>query len=1045
MPIRDPRVFTIPAGAPFLPTFSRALVDGELIEGFPGSSGPLALAGATVYVPTQRAAAALAEALLAASGGESVLLPRIAPLGAFEPEDAATFFDPASEDAPRPGVPPGVGALARRHALALLVRKWGQALEGAICGADADRLLFDRERPALVASSPAQAYALAADLAALIDDMTIEGVDWRRIETLAPEEYDRYWRITLDFLKIAFAHWPEWLRDNGLVDRAKRTALLVEAEIKALETGARRGPTIIAGSTGANRATAELIAAIARSEAGAVVLPALDMHLDEVAWNMIGACGDAPQGLAGHPQALLHRLIGRIGVRRGDVRTLGAPPACAAARSAFLSEALRPADSTDLWRRREAALAPTAVAAALAGVSIIVAENETEEALALAIAMREVLETPGKTAALVTPNPSIARRVSAELARWGVEVEDSAGRTLGQSEAGALARLVLKAAVDLRPINVQALAVHSAARFGRARAECERAVRALELGIFRAAPLLSLDELDKAFAAARAASGDRRVHRAIRSIDDGRRAAGESLARDLVAALDPLRARCASAPLREWLLMHRGALDAVLAAPEGDRSAPHGLDALAALMDDWREAAGDGFACTLAEYAALFDEALAGVRAPPAPGGHPRLRILGLLEARLLSFDRALIAGLDELVWPPAVDTDPFLNRPMRAQLGLSPPERRIGQTAHDFLSALGAPEAILSRATKRGGEPTVPSRFLQRIGAAGGADALRAAEQRGEAYLRYARALDRPEAVAPAKRPAPCPPVELRPRQLSVTRIETLRRDPYAIYAESILRLQPLDAVERELGAREAGEAWHAALQDFAERYPSGPLPPEARQSLVRLSRARFSTLLEDPAFEGLNWPNIEKAIDFVLAFEARNRVAIERIWVERQGKIVFPLNDGAPFALTARADRIDALSIGGATLIDYKSGSPPSVKEVNAGFAPQLTLEAAILMRGGFEGLPKMTPARALYLKLGGPSGGEERDAAGAKAAIPELADKHFAELEALLNAFAEPDTPYLSRPFPKFAGRFSDYDHLARVREWSAAGDGPAEETQ
>ncbi len=1037
MPIRDPRVFTIAAGAPFLPTFSRALIDGELIEGFPGSGGPLALAGATIYVPTQRAAAALAEALLAASGGESVILPRIAPLGAFEPDEAATFFDPAAEDAPRPGIAPAVGSLARRHALALLVRRWGQALEGAIRGADADRLLFDRERPALVASSPAQSYALAADLAALIDDMIIEGVDWRRIETLAPEEYDRYWRVTLDFLKIAFEYWPQWLRDNGLVDRAKRTALLVEAEIAALGTGARRGPTIIAGSTGANRATAELIAAIARSDAGAVVLPALDLHLDETAWDMIGASGDGGQGLAGHPQALLRRLVGRIGVPREVVRTLGAPPAPLAARAAFLSEALRPADSTDLWRRREAALAPAAVAAALGGLSIIVAENETEEALALAIAMREVLETPSKTAALVTPDPSIARRVSAELARWGVEVEDSAGRTLGQTEAGALARLVLKAAVDLRPLNVQALIAHPAARFGRARAGFERAARALELGIFRAAPLASLDDLDRAFAAARAAAGDGHVHHAIRSIHDGQRVAGESLARDIAASLDALRVRRASGPLREWLHIHRAALDAVLAAPEGEGRAPHGLEALAALMDEWSEAAGVGFACTLAEYAALFDEALTGVRAPPAGGAHPRLRILGLLEARLLSFDRALIAGLDEKVWPPAVNTDAFLNRPMRAELGLSAPERRIGQTAHDFLAALGAPEAILSRARKRDGEPTVPSRFLQRIGAAGDADAVKAAEKRGETYLGYARALDRPEAVAPAKRPAPCPPVELRPRKLSVTRIETLRRDPYAIYAESILRLQPLDAVERELGARETGEAWHAALQDFAERYPSGALPLEARGVLVRLARARFASMLADPTFEGVNWPGIEKGIDFVLEFEARNRGAVDRIWVERRGAIEFPLADGKPFHLTARADRIDVLRTGGATLIDFKSGTPPGVNEVNVGFAPQLTLEAAMLARGGFEGLEKLKPVRAVYLKLGGPEGGSERDAVGAKAVVAELAEAHLAELKALLDAFMERKTPYLSRPFPKFASRFSDYDHLARVKEWSATG--------
>ena len=994
MPIRDSRVFTILAGAPFLPTLARALIDGELIDGFPGSGGPLALASATVYVPTRRAAAALAEALLAAAGGESILLPRIAPLGAFEPDEATTFFDPSGQDIPRANIPPAVGELARRHALARLVRKWGQALKGAIRGADADGLRFDSRQPALVASSPAQAYALAADLAALIDDMIIEGVDWRRLETLAPEKYDAYWRITLDFLKIAFEYWPAWLRENGLVDRAKRVALLVQAEINALEDRARTGPTIIAGSTGANRATAELIATIARSDNGAVVLPALDLHLDGRAWAMIGA-RDGAQGLAGHPQALLHRLIGRIGVRREEVRTLGAPPAPLVARAAFLSEALRPADSTDSWRERDAALSPAAVAAALDGVSIVVADNETDEALALAIAMREVLETPGKTAALITPDPSIARRVAAELARWDVEVEDSAGRTLGQAEAGALARLVLLAAVDLRPLTAQALIAHRSARFGRGRAECEAAARTLELGVFRAAPLSSLDALDKAFAAARAAASDPHAHRAIRAIGEEKRAAGESLARDLVAALDPLRALRASAPLREWLLTHRGAIDAALAAPEGESSPPRGLEALGALMDEWSEAAGEGFSCTLAEYAALLGDALAAVRAPPARGGHPRLKILGLLEARLLSFDRALLAGLDEKVWPPAVDADAFLNRPMRAELGLSPPERRIGQTAHDFLAALGPGEAILSRARKRGGEPTVPSRYLQRIEAAG-AEAIEAAEARGAVYLRYARALDQPEAVAPAKRPAPRPPVGLRPRSLSVTRIETLRRDPYAIYAERILRLAALEPVERELGAREAGDAWHRTMQDFAELYPSGTLPAEARGVLVRLARARFAALLENPTFEGLNWPNIEKAIEFVLGFEAVNRGAIERIWVERRGEIVFPLKDGGPFRLTSRADRIDVLTIGGATLIDYKSGTPPGVNEVKAGFAPQLTLEAAILMRGGFEGLGKMTPARALYLKLGGPDGGVERDAAGAKAVVAALADKHLAELE-------------------------------------------------
>ena len=1040
MPVRQPRVFTIPSGVPFLSTLSRALLDGDLIDGFPGAGSTMALADATIYVPTQRAAQALAKALLSASGARSLLLPRIAPLGAFEPDETATFFAAEQDEAPHPALPAAVGALTRRHVLACLTRAWGQALRGAIREVDADgRLIFDPSEPTLVAATPAQAYALAGDLAALIDDMIIEGAPWTKLETLSPDLYDSYWRITLDFLKIAFPHWPEWLAEHGLIDRAKRVALLIENEIKALEGGARRGPTIIAGSTGANRATARLIAAIARAPQGAVVLPDLDLDLDDGAWAMIGASDDGSQGLAGHPQALLHRLIGVIGVRREDVTTLGSLSAALTARSAFLSEALRPAGSTDRWRDRERALSPPSVAAALEGVTIVIADNENEEALALAIALRETLETPGKTAALITPDPTIARRVSAELARWGVEVEDSAGRTLGQSPAGVLARLILEAAIEFTPGSVLALLAHPAVRFGRARAEVESAAHALELGIFRAIPLASLDDLDHAFAAARRAATDARAHPAVRRIGETARQAAEALARDVASALVPLRALGPTTSLRDCLALHRDAVSSAIAGPEVAAEDACRFEPLTELMGEWTEAAVDAFPCALREYAALFDDALATVRAPSAGGSQPRLQILGLLEARLLSFDRALLAGLEETVWPPAVQTDAFLNRPMRAALGLSAPERRIGQTAHDFVAALGTREAILSRSKKRGGVPTIASRFLQRIVAAAGAssEAIKQAEERGKRYLEFARALDQPTKMRAAPKPAPCPPVALRPRGLSVTRIETLRRDPYAIYAEFILGLKALDPVERELGPREAGEAWHATLQEFSEKYPSGPLPPEARDLLYSIARTRFAPLCADPAFAGLNWPNIEKALDFVLDFERQTRDDILCAWVERRGETIFPLPNGTPFKLTARADRIDALASGSARLIDYKSGTPPGANEVKVGFAPQLTLEAAMLRRGGFEGLPALEASEALYLKLGGAGGGAENPAGGKDEDILELAEKHFAELKTLLDQFACEKTPYLSRPFPKFAGRFLPYDHLARVKEWSANG--------
>ena len=1039
---RAPRVFTIPSGAPFLPTLSRALLDGGLIEGFPGPGGPMALSSATIYVPTQRAAQALARALLAASGAQSLLLPRIAPLGAFEPDETATAFDPESDE-PRTLIPHAVGALTRRHVLATLTRAWGKALKGAIRRVDADgRLVVDPAEPALVAATPAQAYALAGDLAALIDDMIIEGVPWTKLETLAPEFHDPYWRITLDFLKIAIARWPEWLAGHGLIDRATRTALFIDDEIKALE-GGRRGPTIIAGSTGANRATARLIAAVAVAPQGAVVLPDLDLNLDGRAWGMIGASGDSSLGLAGHPQALLNRLIGEVGVEREEVTPLGSPTPQLAARSAFLSEALRPAESTDLWRERGWALSPLSLGAALQGVTIIIADNENEEALALAVAMREALEIPGKTAALVTPDPSIARRVSAELARWGVEVEDSAGRTLGQSPAGALSRLILEAAIAFTPRSFLALLAHPAVRLGRSAGQIEAAARALELAVFRAIPLASLDDLERAFAAAREAAEDRHAHPAIRRVGERDRQAAEALARDVASALAPLRA-LGSSSLRDCLEAHRAAILAAV-APTRD-PASRGFEQLIELIDEWSEAAAQSFPTELVEYSALFDDALATARDSPSGGGHPRLQILGLLEARLLSFDCLLLAGLDETVWPPAVETDAFLNRPMRAALGLSAPERRIGQTAHDFVGALGAREAILSRAKKRGGEPTVASRFLQRMAAAAGPEAMSKPEERGELYLEFARALDRPAGFSPLQRPAPRPPVERRPKALSVTRIETLRRDPYAIYAEFILRLKAMEPVERDVAARETGIAWHAALEEFVESCPGGPLPDDARARLLKIARVRFAPLLGDPAFAALSWPNIEKGLDFFLAFERETRVAAAEIWVERRGATDVALANGETFRLSARADRIDHLKSGAARLIDYKSGAPPTAKDVRNGFSPQLTLEAAMLRRGGFDGLPPLETGEALYLKLGGAAGGEIKRAGGKAETIRELAQKHFTGLKALLNALAREETPYLSLPFPKFAPRFSDYDHLARVKEWSAtAGESDAGEAQ
>jgi ATP-dependent helicase/nuclease subunit B len=1009
------------------------LLDGRLIEGFPGAGGPFALADATIYVPTQRAARALGQALRQASGAPSLILPRIAPLGAFEPTEDALLFenqDIADE------APPAISDLARRMVLARLAQAWGRALGGAIVSVGGGEPHFHAGEAPLVVAGAAQAFSLAGDLADLIDDMTIEGVPWERLETLAPSEFDAYWRVTLDFLKIAAAQWPEYLRERGLVDAAARGALMVEAEIARLEAGKLSGPVIVAGSTGARRATAKLISAVARAPQGAVVLPDLDFALDEAAWRMIGA-----ESIATHPQAGLSRLLEAIGATRSDVSEIAATSGPLKARARLLSEALRPADTTELWRRRDDALADDNITEALAGLCVIEAADEAEEALALAIAMRETLQTPGKTAALISPDLGLTRRVRAELARWGVVPADSAGRKLIETPAGAFARLILQAASSGRPLDLLALLNHPLTRLKRVRVALDEARRALELAALRGVlPATGLREPKRLFAAARTAAASERENGARARLTEEDWRAAETLLGDALAALAPLARLGPDAPLETHIAAHAQALEAFSLEETGINRLAASVEGarLIALLEEWRDAAPGGFDMGAADYGALFEAVVAQTPAPDATRPQNRLQILGLLEARLLAFDLTLVAGLDETVWPPAAETDAFLNRPMRAALGLSPPERRIGQTAHDFVAALGAPQAILSRARKRGGAPTVASRFLQRIAATAGAEAFSDAQKRGERYLALARIIDRPAEIARARRPQPKPPLALRPAKLSVTRIETLRRDPYAIFAERILKLRPLEPIDQSAGAREIGVEWHAVLAEFTKRYDgAGALPADARDHLFAIARRKFEALLEDAGFRLLVWPRIEQGLEYFAAFDRDRRDNLAQVLSEQPGSLVIPLADGSQFTLSAVADRIEILKWGNIFLVDYKTGAVPGVNEARVGFAPQLTLEAAMLARGAFHGAPAQAPMGALYLKLGGAKGGEQRAMNFKDETFAEVAEEHYRALVAMLDQFADVDTPYPPRPYPKFVGAFGVYDHLARVKEWSASG--------
>lgn len=1029
--MRTPNVLTISAALPFLETFVTALLGGNVVPGV-ADGDALALAETTIYVPTRRAAQALAAIYLARAATGAAVLPRILPLGALEAtETEALFAEPDLASASLP-LPPAAQPLWRRLRLAALIQSWAQAVDGALRRVDpAGVRITDPTEAFRVATSTADAVALASDLAGLIDEMRIEGVEWRELDTLMMAGFDDYWRITTTFLSIAVEAWPKMLADHGLVDPSQRQIALVDEQARRLDSGRQRGPVIAIGSTGTNAATARLLAAIARAPNGAVVLPGLDLGLDEAAWQLV--CGqDAPgqEPSFGHPQAAMARLLPTLGILRADVGQLGTPSPRQAQRARVVAEALRPADTTEQWRPFRRAHPRKAMAEALTGIALVEAADEREEALCLAVAMREALETPGRTAALVTPDRVLARRVRAELLRWDIEVDDSGGEPLANRPLGVIARLAAAAASRFAAREIGALLAHPLAAFGRPRAGVARLAAQIEVAVLRSVPLAGKPPA-RLFEEARVLAADRHAHPAQKGLKEDDWAAMAALWQDIVTALAPLAALKGTEPLATRVAAHAEAMSAIADAAAADEA-----DALDTLFDELA-AAESPLRFTPEDYEMFLGRVMHDVVLRNTDRPHPRLQIFGLLEARLMSADVMLLGGLDEATWPPAARTDPFLNRPMRHALGLTPPERRIGQTAHDFEMAMGHADVILSRAKKRDGAPTVASRFLLRLEALTG-EAWAGCRQRGQRILRLGRLLDDTrKAPVPIKRPRPTPEVALRPARLSVTQIETLRRDPYSIYAAHILRLAPLPQVGEAIDASTFGSLMHDALHQFVRCDAAGGNAAVRRATLDTILRQTFAAALADPAFTTFRWPLVAKAADVFLTFDARQRETIHNILTETDGKLILTLADQSSFTLGARADRIDYQRDGSVTLIDYKTGRPPGNREVEVGFAPQLTLEAAMLQDGGF-GAPHTGETHAVYLKLGGRNGGKEQRVEFENQAFQDVVDRHREGLLRLLSAFRNRETGYPSRPFPKYARETGDYDHLARVREWGLAAD-------
>ncbi|HEV2550818.1 MAG TPA: double-strand break repair protein AddB [Stellaceae bacterium] len=977
-----PSVFTIDADRPFLDT---------LVAGLRAASAdPLALSRQTILLPTRRAARALAEAFLRASEGRALLLPRLVPVGDVDAEEL-TFGD--GDGFATIDIPPAIPPLRRALLLTRLVLRWAERKGDSL--------------------SAGQGALLAGELARFLDEVQTEGCDLAALDALVPADHAAHWQQVLDFLGILREHWPAILDEAGTLDPAARRNRVLAAQAEAWRRHPPAHPIIAAGLTGGVAAVADLVAAVASLPRGTVVLPGLDRGLDDESWAAIAAD-------PAHPQHLLAGLLRRLEITPDEVRPWPAPGRPArTGRLRLIAEAMRPASQSDRWRSLGAL-----DVAVLDGFIRLDCVGAQEEAGVIALLLRQALETADKTAALVTPDRGLARRVAAELRRWSIEIDDSAGVPLEKSPPGVFLRLMLDAVVeDFAPLPLLALLKHPLAAGGRAPEDFRATVRRLEIAALRGA------RPAPGFAGLRAVlpAGDA-LHRFVD---------------DLEMRLAPLVAAIAedSVPLTALVHAHIATSEALAAAIDED-----GAGRL------WREDAGEAAATFMADllhaaesfggtrgrdYQAFFGALLAGQVVRPRFGRHARLAIWGLLEARLQHADLIVLGGLNEGTWPPRVESDPWLSRPMRRAFGLPAPERHIGAAAHDFVQALGAAQVVLTRARRVDGTPAVPSRWLLRLETvlrAGGLEGRLGALP--EPLLWQAR-LDEPEKRRVVAAPEPRPPVVVRPRRLSVTAIETWMRDPYALYAREVLRLAALEPIDADPGAAERGIFIHRALERFIRAFP-GALPGDAEAQLIAIGKAEFGATLERPGMRTFWWPRFERIARWFVAHERVRRQGLTPLGGELAGELRLH-GPAGPFILSAKADRIDRDLAGGLVLVDYKTGGLPPPGEVELGFSPQLPLEAAIAASGGFAGVPPGPVAALEYWRLGGGNPPAEVVPLGENGSdVRRLLEEALAGLAALIAEFDDPRTPYRAMPRPERAPRYSDYLHLARVKEWSVVGE-------
>ncbi|WP_375396173.1 double-strand break repair protein AddB [uncultured Sphingomonas sp.] len=982
MPERRVGLYTIPARR----AFADALVAGLMRR---HGGDVLALAGGLVLLPNNRGRRAIQEAFVRASGG-GLVLPRLVTIGDPALDEATgTLFDPIDDADP---LPPAAAPLQRRLILARLVSE-ERARRGEPVTAD-------------------EAVRLAGAMARTLDQLLVEGVDPARLRDLdvAPE-LSEHWRRALDLFAPVTDRWRMERARIGVLDAPARRTKMLERLAARWRGAPPAGFVCAAGITDPGPAVAALLRCIAALPRGMVVFQDLGVDLPDDEWAALGphdpdpAGGLARRSIETHPQFQPKLLLARMGHARGEVHAWrdGSDHDAAPARGRAIANALAPADFTGKWTSLDADQRR------LAGIRAAEFATPADEAQGIALVLRGVLEQPGRTAALVTPDRALAERVAAHCARWGIAIDDTAGQPLATRASGTLLILLAEAAAqDFAPLALLALLKHPLAAGGD-RAAWLDGVRALDRALRGPRPAPGLDGIE--------------AHLAEGSVREAAiRAAARSAWPTIRALLDPLAAAFAEGdrPLVALIAALRDAAqrlcgDMLWAGPAGRAAA----DLIAQL--ETHGIVGPPTADP-ASIAPLLRLLMAEIAVRPPQGGHPRLAIYGLIEARLQTADLMVLGALNEGIWPTIAAPDPWLAPRIRSELGLPGLERGIGVAAHDFANALGAPDVLITRARRDGRSPTLPSRLWLRLAAMAGERFERAREVEN-----WAVALDDPRAHQPADRPAPAPPADRRPRRISVTEVDRLKADPYAFYARRMLGLHAIEAIDAVPSAAWRGTQVHAILQRWFE---DGGDPV----SLAPRALALLDDVRTHPMIRALWGPRLVEAIDWIAGRIAADVAGGRRMLaVERSGVL-----DIAGVELSGTFDRIDRLPGGGLAIVDYKTGQPPSIAAVRAGFSLQLGLLGMLAEAGRFAGIEGRAASFEYWSLARNRQGGfgyvdspndlKKRDPIPADDFTAMARDNFIAAAATWLTG----DAPFTAKLRPEYAP-YGDYDQLMRRDEW------------